>query len=65
MPTDTTPSYQPSLSLSTRLMNNRNVMGLLFMFPAGVLLLVFLTYPLGLGIWLGLTIFAWDAVRRR
>ena len=30
-------------------------MGLLFMFPAGVLLLVFLTYPLGLGIWLGLT----------
>ena len=55
MPTDTTPSYQPSMSLSSRLMNNRNAMGLLFMFPAGVLLLVFLTYPLGLGIWLGLT----------
>ena len=55
MPTDTTPSYQPTLSLSARLMNNRNVMGLLFMFPAGALLLVFLTYPLGLGIWLGLT----------
>ena len=25
------------------------------MVPAGVLLLVFLTYPLGLGLWLGLT----------
>ncbi len=36
-------------------MNNRNLVGLLFMLPAGVLLLVFLTYPLGLGVWLGLT----------
>jgi len=36
-------------------MNNRNIMGLLFMLPAGAILLVFLTYPLGLGIWLGLT----------
>ena len=35
--------------------NNRNVLGLLFMLPAGVLLLVFLTYPLGLGTWLGFT----------
>jgi multiple sugar transport system permease protein len=36
-------------------LENRNVLGLLFMLPAGVLLLVFLTYPLGLGTWLGFT----------
>ena len=35
--------------------NNRNVLGLLFMLPAALLLLVFLTYPLGLGTWLGFT----------
>ena len=35
--------------------DNRNTLGLLFMVPAGVLLLVFLTYPLGLGTWLGFT----------
>ena len=39
----------------TACMNSRNLMGLLFMFPAGVILLVFLTYPLGLGVWMGLT----------
>ena len=38
-----------------RLLENRNVLGLLFMLPAGVLLLLFLTYPLGLGTWLGFT----------
>src|SRR6478752_10455842 len=38
-----------------KLLNNRHVLGLLFMLPAGVLLLVFLTYPLGLGTWLGFT----------
>jgi multiple sugar transport system permease protein len=38
-----------------RLLNNRHVLGLLFMLPAGVLLLLFLTYPLGLGTWLGFT----------
>src|SRR5512142_3187448 len=38
-----------------RLQNNRNALGLLFMLPAGLLLLVFLTYPLGLGTWLGFT----------
>ena len=35
--------------------DNRNLLGLLFMLPAGLLLLVFLTYPLALGLWLGLT----------
>ena len=39
----------------TRLFNNRHFLGLLFMLPAGVLLLLFLTYPLGLGTWLGFT----------
>jgi multiple sugar transport system permease protein len=35
--------------------DNRNFLGLLFMLPAGLLLLIFLTYPLGLGLWLGMT----------
>jgi multiple sugar transport system permease protein len=39
----------------SRFFDNRNVLGLLFMLPAGVLLLFFLTYPLGLGVWLGFT----------
>jgi multiple sugar transport system permease protein len=38
-----------------QLLESRNALGLLFMLPAGVLLLVFLTYPLGLGTWLGFT----------
>jgi multiple sugar transport system permease protein len=38
-----------------KLLDNRNFLGLLFMLPAGVLLLLFLTYPLGLGTWLGFT----------
>lgn len=43
-----------SMSLS-RLLENRNFLGFLFMLPAAALLLVFLTYPLGLGTWLGFT----------
>ena len=39
----------------SRFFNNRNTLGLMFMVPAGALLLVFLTYPLGLGTWLGFT----------
>ncbi len=38
-----------------KLQNSRNALGLLFMLPAAVLLLLFLTYPLGLGTWLGFT----------
>ncbi|TMH44657.1 MAG: sugar ABC transporter permease, partial [Betaproteobacteria bacterium] len=38
-----------------RFLDNRNTLGLVFMLPAGVLLLLFLTYPLGLGTWLGFT----------
>jgi multiple sugar transport system permease protein len=36
-------------------LDDRRVLVLLFMIPAGALLLVFLTYPLGLGVWLGFT----------
>jgi multiple sugar transport system permease protein len=45
----------PQPSMLERLQNNRNALGLVFMVPAGVLLLLFLTYPLGLGVWLGFT----------
>jgi len=38
-----------------RLLNNRHLLGLFFMLPAATLLLLFLTYPLGLGTWLGFT----------
>ena len=38
-----------------RLLESRNFLGLLFMLPAAVVLLLFLTYPLGLGTWLGFT----------
>jgi multiple sugar transport system permease protein len=36
-------------------LENRHVLGLLFLIPAALVLLVFLTYPLGLGTWLGFT----------
>ena len=38
-----------------KLQNSRNALGFIFMLPAAVLLVLFLTYPLGLGIWLGFT----------
>lgn len=38
-----------------RLVESRNGLGLLFMLPAAAFLLCFLTYPLGLGVWLGFT----------
>ncbi|MEP7330328.1 MAG: sugar ABC transporter permease [Betaproteobacteria bacterium] len=42
-------------SALSRALDNRHVLGLLFLLPAAALLLVFLTYPLGLGTWLGFT----------
>ncbi|MBV8796727.1 MAG: hypothetical protein JO136_17485, partial [Hyphomicrobiales bacterium] len=36
-----------------RLLDDRNVLGLLMIAPAALFLLVFLAYPLGLGFWLG------------
>ena len=38
-----------------RFQNSRNALGWTFMVPATVLLVLFLTYPLGLGTWLGFT----------
>lgn len=38
-----------------RFQNNRHALGWAFMLPTAVLLLLFLTYPLGLGTWLGFT----------
>lgn len=41
--------------LMKRLAESRGWLSLWFMLPAAALLLVFLTYPLGLGVWLGFT----------
>jgi multiple sugar transport system permease protein len=41
--------------LAFRLLNDRNVLGLLMIAPAAAFLLLFLAYPLGLGFWLGMT----------
>ena len=38
-----------------RLFANRQFLSLLFMLPAATILLMFLAYPLGLGVWLGMT----------
>jgi len=51
----TEPGVAGRIGRFERLRNNRNFLGLLFMLPAAIVLLVFLTYPLFLGIWLGLT----------
>jgi multiple sugar transport system permease protein len=42
-------------TIASRWFDNRNVLGLLFLLPAATLLILFLTYPLGLGTWLGFT----------
>jgi multiple sugar transport system permease protein len=42
-------------TLLRNLQNSRGALGFLFMLPAAILLLLFLTYPLGLGVWLGFT----------
>ena len=44
-----------SESWLSRLLDNRRVLVFLFMLPAAGLLLLFLTYPLGLGVWLAFT----------
>ena len=48
-------SISTSKPLLARLEQSRLGLGILFMLPAAVLLLLFLTYPLGLGVWLGFT----------
>src|SRR5213082_2750015 len=39
----------------SRALDNRHLLGLIFMIPAATLLILFLTYPLGLGTYLGFT----------
>ncbi|MCO6390807.1 ABC transporter permease subunit [Aliihoeflea aestuarii] len=46
---------RPGTSMLMRLTESRNGLGLFFMLPAAAFLLCFLTYPLGLGVWLGFT----------
>jgi len=46
---------RPRASALSRALDNRTLLGILFMLPAAALLLVFLTYPLGLGTYLGFT----------
>ncbi|WP_208247087.1 sugar ABC transporter permease (plasmid) [Rhizobium sp. T1470] len=50
----TVSSRKPPSAMGS-LMQNRNMIGFLFMLPAAVFLVCFLTYPLGLGVWLGFT----------
>jgi multiple sugar transport system permease protein len=47
--------YGRSRPLRERIGQSRGALGFLFMLPAAVLLLLFLAYPLGLGVWLGFT----------
>ncbi len=50
----TRPEHPPFGALA-ELLNHRAVLSVLFMLPAAAILLLFLTYPLGLGIWMGFT----------
>lgn len=53
--TTTIRSQPQTVPLLRQLENSRLALGLLFLLPAATLLLLFLTYPLGLGVWLGFT----------
>src|SRR5688500_19424090 len=55
MASTTIAATPPSPPLSKRLAESRGFLSYGFMLPAAALLLVFLTYPLGLGVWLGFT----------
>ncbi|MEI5678354.1 MULTISPECIES: carbohydrate ABC transporter permease [unclassified Mesorhizobium] len=50
-----TTSSETRPSFLTSLFRNNNALGVMFMLPAAVFLVCFLTYPLGLGVWLGFT----------
>jgi multiple sugar transport system permease protein len=45
----------PARSWGERLAQSRGLVAALFMLPAAIFLFLFLTYPLGLGVWLGFT----------
>lgn len=46
---------QPSVTAWSRLRGNRNWLSIWFMLPAAAFLILFLAYPLGLGVWLSFT----------
>ncbi len=52
-PNQATTGYSPSLL--ERIGSNKNWLGLFFMLPTAAFLLLFLVYPLGLGVWLSFT----------
>ncbi len=54
-PAQGTARVMPARRRTLRLLDNRNVLGLIMIGPAAAILLVFLAYPLGLGFWLGMT----------
>jgi multiple sugar transport system permease protein len=54
-PAQRTARAMPAPRLTARLLDNRNVLGLIMIAPAAAILLLFLAYPLGLGFWLGMT----------
>ncbi|MBN8983105.1 MAG: sugar ABC transporter permease [Rhizobiales bacterium] len=47
--------YKDTRSLSERLRTNRNWLALWFMLPTAAFLILFLAYPLGLGVWMSFT----------
>ncbi|QPC42635.1 sugar ABC transporter permease [Kaustia mangrovi] len=53
--TQGTGAQADSVGLAARLGQNRTFLGVLFMLPAATVLILLLAYPLGLGVWLGLT----------
>ena len=55
MASTTVAEAPPRPPLAKRLQESRGFLSFGFMLPAAALLLVFLTYPLGLGVWLGFT----------
>ena len=54
-PISTRKPYVSSLSFRERLMSNRNWIAFWFMLPAAAFLVLFLAYPLGLGVWMSFT----------
>ncbi len=48
-------SVSPRLATLSRILDHPTVLSVIFMLPAASILLLFLTYPLGLGIWMGFT----------
>ena len=55
LPQRTDPAAPPRKGFWARMSESQHGLGFMFMLPAAVFLLFFLTYPLGLGVWLGFT----------